>query len=178
MIILGQILVGIGFLIGASASVVHATELNATWYGVGLTLAIIGTVTAQTGIRRRSRHVDAMATNLKAITESLATLAERSSNLDATKDDIFVYDVHAKVDELFPEPLDVFVEARETISHSYGTQAYADVMNHFAAGERSINRVWSASVDGYIDEVNAYITKAATHFRDANDIFNRLAKGS
>jgi hypothetical protein len=37
-------------------------------------------------------------------------------------------------------------------------------MSHFAGGERYLNRVWSASADGYIDEVNAYLTKAHEQF--------------
>ena len=37
--------------------------------------------------------------------------------------------------------------------HVFGMQNYADVMSNFAAGERYINRVWSASTDGYVDEV-------------------------
>ncbi len=65
--------------------------------------------------------------------------------------------VQHRIDELFPGDLNTFVEARETIPHVYGLQAYADVMSHFAAGERYLNRVWSASADGYVDEVRTYL---------------------
>ena len=44
---------------------------------------------------------------------------------------------------------------------------YADVMSHFATGERSLNRVWSASADCYGDEVTAYLEKAQSHFAQA-----------
>ena len=50
-------------------------------------------------------------------------------------------------------------------------KAYAEVMNRFAAGERSINRVWSASTDGYIEETSDYLEKAAAHFEDALETF-------
>jgi hypothetical protein len=40
-------------------------------------------------------------------------------------------------------------------------------MSHFAAGERYLNRVWSASADGYIDEVNTYLDKAQEQFVEA-----------
>ena len=40
-------------------------------------------------------------------------------------------------------------------------------MSSFAAGERYLNRVWSASADGYIDEVNTYIEKAREQFVDS-----------
>ena len=52
--------------------------------------------------------------------------------------------------------------------HLFGLQVYADVMSAFAAGERYVNRVWSASADGYRHEAITYLHKAATQFRDAN----------
>ena len=50
--------------------------------------------------------------------------------------------------------------------HVFGMQNYADVMSNFAAGERYINRVWSASTDGYEDEVRAYLVRALDQFRE------------
>jgi len=38
----------------------------------------------------------------------------------------------------------------------------------FAAGERYVNRVWSASADGYRSESLTYLNKAAGQFRDAS----------
>jgi hypothetical protein len=40
-------------------------------------------------------------------------------------------------------------------------------MSNFAAGERYINRVWSASTDGYVDEVILYLGRAREQFREA-----------
>jgi len=40
-------------------------------------------------------------------------------------------------------------------------------MGYFASGERYLNRVWSASADGYIDEVAAYLDKAQLQFSEA-----------
>jgi hypothetical protein len=53
-------------------------------------------------------------------------------------------------------------------------QNYADVMSAFAAGERYINRVWSASTDGYVDEVRSYLERATQQFRDAGSLFARF----
>jgi hypothetical protein len=47
-------------------------------------------------------------------------------------------------------------------------------MSHFAAGERYLNRVWSASADGYVDEVNAYMVKAEEQFSEAFDQLKKL----
>ena len=58
--------------------------------------------------------------------------------------------------------------------HVFGLQNYADVMSAFAAGERYINRVWSASTDGYIDEVRSYLDRATQQFREARTLFAKL----
>ena len=47
-------------------------------------------------------------------------------------------------------------------------------MNEFAAGERYLNRCWSASVDGYIDEIKTYLGKARTQFERTQEILNRI----
>jgi hypothetical protein len=89
---------------------------------------------------------------------------ENITQLNVQKHSVNTYDMHRHIDKLFAEDLDSFVQARESIAHVHGLTAYADVMSYFAAGERYLNRVWSASVDGYIDEVNAYLDKAQTQF--------------
>ena len=67
------------------------------------------------------------------------------------------------------DAINAFVESREAISHVYGLQAYADVMSHYAGGERFLNRVWSASADGYVDEVNTYLGRSLEQFEIARD---------
>ncbi len=82
--------------------------------------------------------------------------------------------MRGRIDELFSNDLAIFVQARESISHLYGLQAYADIMSYFASGERYLNRIWSASADGYIDEVNIYLDKAQQQFADALAKVRRL----
>jgi len=48
------------------------------------------------------------------------------------------------------------------------------VMSMFAAGERYLNRVWSASADGYIDEVNTYLEKARGQFSESLNKIRQL----
>ena len=66
--------------------------------------------------------------------------------------------------------LDIFVENRESIGHAFGLQSYADVMTHFATAERYLNRCWSASSDGYTDEVNTYLARAKDQFTQALEL--------
>ncbi len=46
-----------------------------------------------------------------------------------------------EIDTLFRDDLINFVDARDSMKHLFGIQAFADIMSSFAAGERYINRV-------------------------------------
>ncbi len=96
------------------------------------------------------------------------------TRLNEEKLSINTYDVRHRIDELFVEDLNTFVQTRQSIAHTYGLGAYADVMSCFAAGERYLNRVWSASADGYIDEVNAYLEKAQGQFAESLEKIQQL----
>ena len=98
-------------------------------------------------------------------------MVKKVTQLNLEKSGINTYDIRHRIDELLVDDLTAFADGREAIGHKYGLQQYADIMSHFAAGERYINRVWSASADGYIDEVNTYIGKAEEQFSEA---FSRL----
>ena len=80
------------------------------------------------------------------------------------------YEIRHRIDELFMEDLDTFVQSRERIAHKFGLQVYANVMSHFATGERYLNRSWSASTDGYVDEVHRYLERSKTQFRQALEL--------
>jgi hypothetical protein len=108
------------------------------------------------------------------VDKSLESIVTKVRRLDDGKTEIDVYDLRHRIDEEFPDDLDAFVQARQSIAHSYGLQAYADVMNPFAAGERYLNRVWSASADGYIDEAHAYATKAREQFESTLEVYRGL----
>ncbi len=48
--------------------------------------------------------------------------------------------------------------------------SYVDVIRHYTGGERYLNRVWSVSADGYVDEVNTYLDRSLEQFRLALDM--------
>ena len=136
-------------------------------------LEIIRTVEA-----RHSKTEHHVAARIEAVEGSLERIAANLETLNADKHGIDTYDMRHKIDELFMEDLETFVEARESIVHRYGLAAYGEVMGSFAAGERYLNRVWSASADGYIDEVNEYIEKAKDQFAESLAIIRRFQAGT
>ena len=173
----GYLLITAGFL-GGSFEVVRQVEglswgAFLIWLGVG----IVGVIVAQRARKAEATDKDVITANIRTIESSLEKVARDAERLNAEKAGINVYDLRHRIDELFPEDLTRFVDARESIAHSYGLQAYSEVMNRFAAGERALNRVWSASTDGYTDEAHTYIERAAAHFEDALTAFQDVKAG-
>lgn len=161
---IGLALIVLGFLGAAWVATQDVEEVNWARF-VPLTLVgVAGVVVARRAARTEAAHADTVAANIGDLTASIARVVENTSRLNAEKASINPYDMRHKIDDLLADDLGTFAEARETIAVRYGLQNYAEIMSHFAAGERYVNRVWSASVDGYIDEVNEYIGRAEEQF--------------
>ena len=174
MKLLGYALISFGFLGGAFTAVRQVEGVNVGVFVAWLVAGILGVI-----VVRRAGHMEATDTvrltaNIETIEGGLRKIVEEADRLNEEKEAINVYDIRHVIDQRFPEELTRFVDARESIAHSYGLQAYAEVMNRFAAGERYLNRVWSASTDGYVDEAIVYIERSAEQFREALDKFTEI----
>ncbi len=163
----GYLMIVIGFIAGALLSVVDELEVQWGYFICALIVGAIGVVLVQSGKRQHTKSEEKLTSNIQNIQASLSRITENITQLNAAKDSVDTYDMRYRIDELFGDDLAIFVQARESISHLYGLQAYADVMSYFASGERYLNRIWSASADGYIDEVNTYLDRAQKQFADA-----------
>jgi len=164
---LGYLLIVGGFLGGALTAVLETREVPWGRFIVAIIVGVVGVFVVQLATRRAAREEDKLTANIQNIHQSLSQVVENITALNQEKESINPYDFRHRIDELFPVDLTTFVEAREAISHLYGLQSYADVMSIFSSGERHLNRVWSASADGYIHECHNYIEKAREQFSDA-----------
>jgi hypothetical protein len=171
---LGYLLITVGFLGGSFEVVKQVEGVNTAPFLLWLGIGIAGVVVAQRARRAEATDVEVITTNVRAIESSLQALSAEANKLNAEKSGINVYDLRHRIDAAFMADLVKFVDARESIAHSYGLKAYAELMNRFAAGERALNRVWSASTDGYVDETSSYLEKAAIHFEDALATFRTI----
>lgn len=59
-----------------------------------------------------------------------------------------------------------FAEHRHQFQHDYGMMKFADFFSDFAAGERNLNRAWSAIVDGYPEESRNSLDRSLLSFKD------------
>ena len=171
---LGYLLIAASFLAGSLVAVLETRTVQWTMFTPILIGGFVGAVLVRIGIRQHTQAADTITTNIKAIHDSLHAVVKKVTQLNLEKANINTYDMRHRLDELLVDDLDNFVEARESIGHKYGLQHYADLMSHFAAGERYLNRVWSSSADGYIDEVSAYMDKAEEQFSEAFDQLKKL----
>ncbi len=173
---LGYLLLTAGFLAGSYFAVLEAESVPAARFLPVFAVGVLGVVLARMAGHKESRDVEVVSANIGAIGSSLERIVEKARDFERDKESIDVYELRHHIDREFPDDLDTFVQARKSIAHGFGLEAYADVMNPFAAGERYLNRVWSTSTDGYIDESHTYIDKAREQFEDALEEFRKLEK--
>lgn len=171
---LGSMLVALGFLSSAYMASLDAVQVR---WPVFLPLVLAGFLGVYLRRRAAVQHAQSdhvLASNRASLEQSLARIVAGLAQLDEGKQDLPPHRARFEIDRLFREDLTAFADARESLSHMYGLQAYADVMSAFAAGERYLNRVWSASADGYVDEVREYIGRALSMFREAQSTLDEI----
>ncbi len=161
---IGFFVLTMGFLGSSLAAVVDESNVRWGYFIAALLAGAAGIIMVRLAEHRDKHSEKKVAANLQDIRNSLNRIVENITRLNTEKQSINPYDFRHRIDELFSEDLTTFVEARESMAQAYGLQVYADVMSHFASGERYLNRVWSASADGYIDEVITYLEKAQMQF--------------
>lgn len=174
MKIFALILVIMSFLAGAVLSVLDPIRVEWTYMAPVLLVGVVGLWIYRKVQREESRAGDRLAGNMETLGKSLANILVNLEEICRRGEDLPVYEARFEIDRLFREDLNNFAEARESMIHVFGIQDYADVMSNFAAGERYINRVWSASTDGYVDEVREYLERARAQFKEGNRHFTEL----
>jgi hypothetical protein len=167
MRVIGYLLIVAGFLAGALTTVLDEELVRWREFAAAFVVGAVGIALVRVTARREARAAGKLSTNMQLVESSLERIVEGFGRLRSELPTLDPYDVRFWLDTAFADELARFVEARESIAHVHGLQAYADVMNAFAAGERYLNRVWSASADGYIDEVQTYVLKASEQFDGA-----------
>lgn len=172
--VLSLLLVMAAFLAGAFIAVLDPVTVKWTWMGTVLAAGAVGLFMYRKAHHNEARSGHRLSGNMKTLETSLANVVSNLEAMVARKDELPVYEARFEIDRLFREDLDRFAEARESMIHVFGMQNYAEVMSAFAAGERYINRVWSASTDGYRDEVLTYLVRARDQFIEAKSLFLEL----
>jgi hypothetical protein len=177
----GFVLFAIGFVMASFFAVRQTDSVGAEWltiqwgwYANGFVVCLIGVVIIRLTGRSADTHADKVTAGLQDCEESIERIAGRLSSMFHHRETIDVYDVHRRIDDEIVEDLAAFANARESMEHRFGLQPYVSVMSRFALGERNVNRAWSASADGYIDEVWKCISRAEVEMSAAKQLLADL----
>jgi len=167
----------VSFLAGAFLASLDPRTISWNIYVPILFMGGVAVYILKSQEKKTAQSEGVISTNLNIIETSINNIVKNIEEMDLNKESLPTYEARFEIDRKFRDDLFNFADARMSIGHRYGLQPYADVMSAFAAGERYINRVWSASADGYVDEVNAYITKAHFQFKEAHDKLMEVMRG-
>ncbi|MBE9549590.1 MAG: hypothetical protein IMF09_09315 [Proteobacteria bacterium] len=168
----GYLLLTIAFLCGAFVTVLDPRLINWWLMIPALLVGVIGMVLIRKSIRSEAQVSTRVESDLNTMRESLASIARNLEEMNAIE--LPVYEARFEIDHKLRQQLIDFADSRQSMVHAFGLQNYAEVMSGFAAGERYVNRVWSASTDGYIDEVRKYLRRALEQFNEALGHFDGL----
>ncbi len=172
---LGFVLLTIGFLAAAFVTSLSPTEVDWRLFAPAIAVGGIGVVMVKQARRAAARDSTVIRHHLEVLDRSLAVIVE---NLDRFRDESIKLPVHElrfEIDRRFRDDLRAFADARESMVYVFGMRAYGQVMSAFAAGERYLNRIWSASADEYEAEARAYIGRAHTQFLEARAAFDHAS---
>ena len=163
---LGYLLLCAGFIGGAYATALDVVSVSWGLFGLSSLAAAIGVLLFK-------RHEKALAQSDEVLENNRSELRGSIDNVVSDLREIVGNgglqgaELRDRIDDKLRPDLTRFADARESMVHLFGLQTYADIMSHFAAGERYINRVWSSSADGYDAEARKYLDKAVEQFEDA-----------
>ena len=163
---IGFFLLAAGFLAGAYATALDVENVNWQNFAVAAIAAIGGLILIKRAARAHAQSDEVLELNKGELRDSIANVVRDLGEIIAGTDSRGS-ELRDAIDLRLRNDLRRFAAARESMVHLFGLQTYADIMSSFAAGERYINRVWSASADGYEEEAETYLAKAAEQFEDA-----------
>ena len=175
---IGKLLVILTFVVGAYLASLHPTEINWVLFVPVVLIGAVGAVMVKRGQRAVAGHSELLDGHRDDLQQSLENLVAKLEQLNAGKLDIPTYEMRFEIDRLLRDDLARFADARDSLKILFGLQSFADIMSSFAAGERYINRIWSASTDGYQDEVLKYVEKSLHQFHDARNLYLRACEAN
>ncbi len=167
MKIVGYLLLISGFLAAAYATALDTQLTNWSYFIPAAIGAIAGVLVIKRLDRGEARSEHVLTANRAELGESLSNIIRDLEQINGESQSLSANDLRDAIDEKLRNDLRRFADARESLIHLYGLQTYADIMSDFAAGERYVNRVWSAAADDYDAEAWTYVGKALTRFKEA-----------
>ncbi|MEM7232251.1 MAG: hypothetical protein AAF517_08760 [Planctomycetota bacterium] len=141
-------------------------------FSVPLAAGIVGVTFAQISKKTEGSSAEVVSHQISTLERSAAAIKEILGGTLREKQGQWLME---GIDSELSPHLTNFADARKSLVHRYDLQSYAEVMNHFAAGERYLNRVWSCSADDYHEEAAVYFDHATEQFAEVQRLLNSLS---
>ena len=122
----------------------------------------------------RPKLIESGYSDFEEMREYLKHALREIQSLLASRDVLTLESLHKRIDRISNEHFYNFGQSCSSLKSFFGIRGYNSVMAHFALAERYINRVWSASTDGYLEESLDYLEKAEPELKDAIAVIDRL----
>jgi hypothetical protein len=145
-----------------------------TWFALGFVGLIVGAGLVRAA-RRSATALGAAAVSAAAHELAIENMqrAVRELNASSLRGGELLREIMARIGEVQKRDMPAFVAARAELVASLGLSGYAQLMDSFAAGERAMNRAWSAAADGHETEAMASLQRAEVLLTEAR---SRLAR--
>src|SRR4030042_6512206 len=108
MKLIGFLMVTVGFIAAALASVVDENVVRWFWYVPALIVGVAGVVAIKIDVARQSKTEHHVASRIETVNSSLERIATNIKKLNAEKHSINTYDMRHRIDELFVDDLEIF----------------------------------------------------------------------
>jgi hypothetical protein len=172
---LGYLLLCGGFIIAAYATALDVENVSWPLFAAAAIAAVAGVIAIKRHARSISQSEAVLENNRAELRESIDNVVKDLREI-VSSGSLRGAALRDRIDEKLRPDLARFAAARESMVHLFGLQTYADIMTHFATGERYVNRVWSSSADGYDVEAARYLGKAEEQFADAQKQLNAATR--
>jgi len=163
----GLLLLMGSFLAAAFAAMTDARAVPWQWFLPAFVAGAAGVAMVRRAERQTRRSAALQSAHEGRSEECLGRVIDGLEALLSGAQPVPPWEYRFEIDRRFRDDLAAFAESRYSLADLYGLAAFAEVMGAFAAGERYLNRVWSASADGYLDEARIYLERSLEQFRDA-----------
>lgn len=149
---------------------------GATWPAPKWTIVGVGILILCAGIawaRRARASTSAQSAEgqrekpLDFAKQRVAEALERTRALRAEADSKELASIASGAEAIVRDCVEAVAKAQEAIANAHGFNAYAELMTPFAAGERWLNRAWSAASDGHREEATRSLDRAIEHIERA-----------
>ncbi|MCA9671777.1 MAG: hypothetical protein KC503_39530 [Myxococcales bacterium] len=169
---LSRALLAGGFLGAAFFSVSERGFVDWRLYGACGALALIGLVLTHLSARGAARDSAQVSADVDVVRRGLGRLNAAIDTMWDGREAQDAHALHTRIDDELRDDLAEVAEARMALVARFGIERYADVMTRFAGAERYLNRAWSASVDGYVDEVWRSVEIARAQMQRAQSLLD------